>query len=452
MVGALLALAALLRFGFVANFISEPVLTGFKAGIGLVIVLDQAPRLLGLQISKTSFLEDLSSLWRHLPETSTTTLLLAVLTLLVLAAMEHWLPHSPAPLLAVGGGIAASWLLGLGARGVATVGAIPAGLPSLTLPDLTLLEQLLPGALGIALMSFTETIAAGRAFRAAAEPPILANRELVATGAANLAGGLLGAMPAGGGTTQTAVQRALGARSQLASLVVAATAGATLLFLAPLFAFLPQATLAAVVIVYSVGLIRPREFAAIRRVRHMEFRWAVVACLGVLLFGTLRGILVAIVVSLLALARMAANPEVHRLGRKPGTSFFRPVSPEHPQDETFPGLLMARPEGSIFFVNAQRIGEQLHRMIEAERPRVVTLDLRSVPDLEYTGLRTIMEAERRAREHGVELWLVALNPEVLEVVRRSGLADRLGPDAMFFSLETAVERFLARPRAAGPDR
>ena len=192
--------------------------------------------------------------------------------------------------------------------GVSTVGLIPQGFPSLTLPDPALIEQLVPGALGIALMSFTETIAVGRAFARPGDPPIDANRELIATGAANLGGALLGAMPAGGGTSQTAVVRAAGGRSQMASLVTAGVAVATMLLLAPLLGLLPHATLAAIVIVYSVGLIQPAEFRAIRKVRTMEFRWAVVAALGVLMLGTLEGIVVAIIVSLIGLASQSRQP------------------------------------------------------------------------------------------------------------------------------------------------
>ena len=245
--------------------------------------------------------------------------------------------------------------------GVSTVGLIPQGFPSLTLPDLALVEQLVPGALGIALMSFTETIAAGRAFARPDDPPINANRELIATGAANLGGALFGAMPAGGGTSQTAVVRAAGGRSQKASLVTAGAALATMLLLAPLLGLMPHATLAAVVIVYSVGLIQPAEFRAIRSVRTMEFRWALIACLGVLVFGTLKGIVVAIIVSMIGLASQTAQPRVSVIGRKRGADVLRPLSPEHPDDETFEGLLIVRPEGRLFFVNAQYVAEQIQR-------------------------------------------------------------------------------------------
>ena len=449
LVGAMLLLAALLRLGFVASFISTPVLTGFKAGIGLVIVLDQVPKLLGFHIAKHGFFRDLISVAQHVPESSLITLAVAAATLLVLIGMERLWPHSPAPLVAVGGGIAASWFFGLHPQGVSTVGLIPQGLPSLTMPDPALIQQLAPGALGIALMSFTESIAAGRAFAGPAEPPINANRELIATGVANLGGALFGAMPAGGGTSQTAVVRAVGGQSQKASLVTAGVAAATMLVLAPLLGLLPYATLAAVVIVYSVGLIQPAEFRAIRAVRTMEFRWALVACLGVLTFGTLQGIVVAIILSMIGLDSQTAHPRVSVIGRKRGTNVLRPLSPEHPDDETFDGLLIVRPEGRLFFVNAQYVAEQINALITQYQPRVVALDMSRVPDIEYSALRALAEGEARTTGRGAVVWLVGLNPGVLEVVRRAGLAERLGRERMLFDASVAIERYQALQPAAG---
>jgi sulfate permease, SulP family len=447
MVGIFLMLASVLRLGFIATFISTPVLTGFKAGIGLVIVLDQVPKLLGVHIDKAGFFRDLLSVAQHLPGTSLLTLAVAGGTLLVLFGMERVWPRAPAPLVAVGGAIAASWFFALHAQGVATVGLIPQGLPSVTMPDLALITALVPGALGMALMSFTETIAAGRAFARSDDPTINPNRELLATGAANLGGAFTGAMPAGGGTSQTAVVRNAGGRSQKASLVTACTAVATMLLLAPLLGLLPNATLAAVVIVYSVGLIQPAEFRNIRRVRTMEFRWAMVACLGVLLFGTLKGIVVAIIVSMIGLASQAANPRVHVIGRKRGADVLRPVSPEHPDDETFDGLLILRPEGRLFFVNAQGVAEQIGALVARYKPRVVALDLSRVPDLEYSALQMLVEGEKRASEHGATTWLVGLNPGVLEVVRNAGLDQRLGRDRMLFNAREAIERYQSLPPA-----
>jgi SulP family sulfate permease len=362
----------------------------------------------------------------------------------MLVALEHLLPRAPAPLIAVASGIAGMSLLNLHAYGVHAVGRVPTGLPSLTLPDLSLIEQLWPAAAGIALMSFTETIAAGRAFAAGSDRPLRPNRELVATGFANVGGALLGAMPAGGGTTQTAVNRLAGARSQMAGLVTSVASLVTMLVLAPFIGLMPDATLAAVVIVYSVGLIKPAEFRAILKVRRTEFVWAVVALAGVVALGTLKGILVAIVVSLVALAYQAADPPVRVLGRKPGTNVFRPRSQEHPEDETFPGLLLLRLEGRIFFANAARVGDKIMVLVAAAKPEVVLIDFSSVFDLEYTALKRLTEGEARERQNGVSLCLAALSPGVLAMVKRSPLAEVLGRERMFFNLEQALAKYQAR--------
>jgi MFS superfamily sulfate permease-like transporter len=401
------------------------------------------PKLLGVHITKQGFFADVLSVVHHVPDTSPMTLAVAAATFAILIGMERLWPHSPAPLVAVGGAIAASWVFGLQALGVSTVGLIRGGFPALTLPDASLIEQLIPGALGIALVSFTETIAAGRAFARPADPPINANRELVATGAANLGGALLGAMPAGGGTSQTAVVRAAGGQSQKASLVTAGSAAASMLLLAPMLGLMPNATLAAVVIVYSVGLIQPAEFRAIRNVRAMEFRWALIACAGVLVFGTLKGIVVAIIVSMIGLAGQTAHPRVHVIGRKRGADVLRPLSPEHPDDETFEGLLIVRPEGRLYFVNAQNVAEQITALVAQYKPRVLALDMSRVPDLEYSALEALMEGEKRATEGGSVVWLVGLNPGVLETVRHAGLHERVGRERMLFNARAAIEHYQA---------
>src|SRR5512136_1640671 len=389
LVGGMLVVASFLRLGFIANFISEPVLIGFKAGIGLVIVVDQIPKLLGIHFQKGGFLHNLLAILGGLPETSMATLAVGAIMIAILVGIEWFRPRAPAPLIAVALGIAGMGLLELQTLGVKSVGQIPQGLPSFSWPDFSLVAALWPGALGIAVMSFTETIAAGRAFSTSEEPPPRANQELLATGMANAGGALLGAMPAGGGTTQTAVNRLAGARTQLAEMVTAGATLVTMLVLAPLIGLMPHATLAAVVIVYSIGLIKPAEFRTILSVRRTEFIWALAALGGVVLLGTLQGIVVAIVVSLVALAHQVSNPPVHVLGRKPGTNVFRPGSKEHPEDETFPGLLLLRTEGRLFFANAARIGEKMKPLIAEARPKVVALDLRVVFDLEYTALKML---------------------------------------------------------------
>ena len=445
LVGVILLLASLLRLGFIANFISEPVLIGFKAGIALVIVLDQLPKLLGVHFPKGSFVHNLLATLGAIPHASLPTLAVGIVMIVLLVGIARFFPRAPAPLIVVALGIATVPLFGLQAKGVETVGEIPPGLPSFTFPDFSLVAQLWPGALGIALMSFTETIAAGRAFATSEEPHLLPNQELVATGLANVGGAVLGAMPSGGGTTQTAVNRLAGARTQLAELVTAASALLTMLFLAPLIGLMPEATLAAVVIVYSIGLIKPADFRLILEIRRTEFLWALTALAGVVLLGTLQGILVAIVVSLVALAYQTANPPVRELGRKPGTDVFRPRSKEHPEDETFPGLLMIQLEGRVFFANAERIADKMKALADEAKPKVVAVDLSGVPDLEYTALKMLIDAEKRQRERGVSIWLVGLNPEVLSVIQRSSLGKTLGRERMHFNLELAVAKYLAAP-------
>jgi sulfate permease, SulP family len=448
LVGAMLVLASILRLGFVANFISEPVLIGFKAGIAVVIVLDQLPKILGVHFARGTFVHNLMATVQGIPKTSMTTLAVGISMIVILIAIERLSPKAPAPLLAVAAGIAGAYFLNLHAHGVELVGHIPQGLPSLSLPVLSLAAELWPGALGIALMSFTETIAAGRAFANNDEPAPRPNRELLATGLANAGGALLGAMPGGGGTTQTAVNRLAGARTQMSEIVTAAMTLITMLLLAPLIGLMPQATLAAVVIVYSIGLIKPVEFRNILSVRRTEFIWALIAFAGVVLVGTLKGIIVAITVSMVALAYQVADPPVYVLGRKPGTNVFRPHSAEHPDDETFPGLLLLRLEGRVFFVNAEHIAEKIRLLIEEAQPKVVAVHLRGVPDLEYTALKMLTEGEKRQRERGIRLWLVGMNPRVLGVIQKSDLGQTLGHDAMHFNLEMAVAQYLGAAPAS----
>jgi MFS superfamily sulfate permease-like transporter len=442
--GVVLAVAGVLRLGFLAKFISDPVLVGFKAGIGLVIVVDQLPKFLGVHIDKGGWFHNLVATLAQLPHLSMPTAMIALLTAALLVGLEHFLPRSPAPLIAIGAAIAVSALMGLQASGVSVVGPIPAGLPDFAIPSIALAQVMWPGALGIALMSFTETIAAGRAFAEKGEPRPEANRELFATGAANVAGGFFGGMPAGGGTSQTAVNRHAGARTQMAGLVTALTGAATLLFLSPVLALMPLAALAAVVIVTSLPLISIASFRAIRRYRILEYTWTVAACLGVVVLGTLNGILVAVALSMVALIYLASHPPVYVMVRKPGTDVFRPVSAEHPEDEKVPGLLIMRTDGRIHFANVEYIGDQMWPHIIAERPRVVLLDCSGIVGFEYTAVMALSDAEERLKEDGMELWLARLSPEALAQVQRTALGDRLGRERMHFTLALAVEAYRRR--------
>ncbi len=447
LVGGFLVVAGLLRLGFLANFISDPVLTGFKAGVGLVIVVGQVPKLLGVHIEGTRFFQKIFSILDHVPEANRATLILAATTLAVLVGMRRFRPQLPAPLVAVVLGIAAAALLGLQGAGVALTGPIPARIPRPALPHLSLFSSLWLGALGMALMSFTESIAAGRAFARHDDPRPAPNRELIALGAANIAGSFFQGFPAGGGTSQTAVNSRAGARTQVAALVTVAMVAATLLFLSPLISLLPQATLAAVVVVTTAPLLSTADFRAILHVRRVEFIWALVACAGVVILGTLQGILVAIAISLLTIMYQANHPLVYTLRRKPGTAVFRPQLSDHPADETIPGLLIVKTEGRMTFASAPRVRERLAALIEAARPQVVILECSAIPDIEYTALRILTRAEEKMQEGGISLWLSALNPLALEMIRRSPLGRTLGSERMFFDICDAVNAYETRGKS-----
>lgn len=449
MVGIILSVAAILRLGFVANFISEPVLIGFKAGIGIVVIVDQIPKLLGLHFDKGGFVHNLGQILSGLGHLSWATLAVGIGTIGGLVLCERWRPRWPAPLIVVGLMIAGATFLGWEHLGVELVGAIPTGLPSLTLPDLSLVEAMWPAAAGIALMSFAETAAVGRAFIAEKDPPLRPNTELFATGLANIGGSLLGSMPGGGGTSQTAVNRNAGAKTQMSGVVAALAALLTMFLLAPFFAKMPNATLAGVVIVYSVGLIHFADFKAILKVRRTEFIWALAAIAGVILLGTLKGILVAIIISVFALGFQAANPVVNVIARIRGTNGFRPLSPVHPDDEIYPGLMMVRPEGRLFFLNAEIVSEKIRNLWETQ-PNINTiiLDLRGVFDLEYSALKMIVDAERRQRAAGVKLIIAAPNDEVRGMLMRSPLGKVLSAEGIYDSLDVAVEHYLSKNHKA----
>jgi MFS superfamily sulfate permease-like transporter len=269
----------------------------------------------------------------------------------------------------VAAGIAASTIFGLSRFGIELVGQVKEGLPSFAPPDVSLVAHLWPAAFGIALMSFVESIAAGRAFRNPDEPRPKPNGELLAIGLTNLIGGFFQNLPSGGGTSQTAVNRQAGAHTQISGVVTATVVVAVLCFLGPLVHYMPQATLAAVVVVPCAGMIKIPEFRAIWRTRFMEFSWAAASLAGVVLLGTLQGIFVAFVLSLLALSFHASRRPVFVLGRKSGTDVFRPQSKEHPEDELFPGLLLLKTEGMVHFANAERIWDLLTQLITKHQPR-----------------------------------------------------------------------------------
>ena len=440
LVGGVLIGARFLRLGFLANFISKPVLVGFEAGVGVVILVGQLKSVLGVHVTSHSTIGTLLELPGLLPQAHGATVLVGLAGIAVLLVLPHLVPRLPSSLVWVALSITASAVFGFEALGVKSVGAVPSGLPSLMLPDLSLAGQLWPAALGIALMSFTESVASARTFCTRDDPPVNANRELLAVGAANVAAAFAGGMPAGGGASQTAVADKAGARSQMAQWVNAAMVLVSLLFLSRVIGLLPQAALGALILVVACSMIKPGHFREIGRVRKDELAWAFVTLAGVILLGTLNGILVAVAISILTLFYQANHPPVYAVAYNREKGIFRRAG-EHAGDEAFPGLLMLRTEGRLTFANAANAAEKMRALETESNPRTIVLECSAIPDIEYTALAMLTEAEQNLRARGVTLWLAAVNPDLLRVIERSPLGRTLGHERMFFSLAKALEAY-----------
>jgi MFS superfamily sulfate permease-like transporter len=336
--------------------------------------------------------------------------------------------------------IAAAALFNLQGLGVKSVGAVPAGLPALAWPDLQFVAQLLPAALGIALMSFTESVAAARSFWQHDDPPIDANRELLAIGLANLAAAGVGGMPAGGGTSQTAIANAAGARSQMAQWVNAGMVLLCLLMLSAVIGLLPDPALGALILVAAIGMIKPAAFSAIAQVRRDELLWALATLAGVILIGTLQGILIAVAISMLTLFYQANHPPVYRGAYSRAQAIFRRAG-DNERDETFPGLLLLRTEGRLNFANAANVAAKMQLLIAQTQPppRVIVIDCSAIPDIEYTALLMLTDAEQNLRSRGIELWLAGVTPDLRQVIERSPLGVALGPQRFFHNLFKALD-------------
>jgi high affinity sulfate transporter 1 len=447
MVGAIMVAGSVLRLGFLANYISLPVLVGFQAGVGILIIVGQLKSLLGVRFESTTTLGTLLELPAVLPQAHGLTVLIAAAAIALLVVLEKLYPRRPIPLLVVGLGILGSFSFGLEALGVKTVGSFPPGLPALRLPDPALVTALWPAALGIAAMSFAESITAARAAWQQDEPLVGANRELLALGAANSAAAFVGGMPSDGAVSHTAIARQAGARSQLAQWAAAASVAVTLLLLYRAIAALPEAALAAVVVFVSFGMVKVKDFVAIARVRRTELVWALVTVAGVVVLGTLNGILLAMAISVLTLIYRANRPPVYAVAYDRERRVFRRAG-ENAGDETFPGLLILRIEGRLMFANAEYAAAKIRALVEQAKPRVIALECSAILDIEYTALVALAEAEQRLSARGVTLWLAGVNPTVLPVLARSPLAAGSDPSRLFANLHQVLE---AWERGAAPE-
>jgi len=458
--GLIALVAGLLRLGFLASFISEPVLKGFIIGLALTIVAGQLPDLFGVEGRGGNFFEQLWRLLSDLDQTSVTTLAVGLASLTLVLGLRRFAPAVPGSLVAVLVGIAAVGLLDLDAHGVAIVGQIDSGLPALGTPDVAAADYLAlaPAAAAVMLVGFAEGLGAAKTYAARHHYEVDANRELLGLGAANLGSGLSSGMVVNGSLSKTAVNGSAGARSQVSGLVVAALTILTLLFLTGLFENLPQATLAAVVIAAVIELVDIPALATLYRIATRELRGiygiavrpdfiaAVAALAGVLVFDTLPGLFIGIVVSLLLLLYRASRPHVAVLGQVPGTSGQYGDIQRHPENELEPGIALLRVEGGLFFANADTVRAAVRAHAAEPGTRAVVLDAETAPFIDVSAARMLVQVTDDLRRLGVELVLTRSVGQVRDVLRRADTAATLPP--AYPSVQAAVEALSdgSRPR------
>jgi high affinity sulfate transporter 1 len=438
--GIAAALAGLLRLGFLAGFISEPVLKGFIVGLALTIIVGQLPALFGVEKGSGDFFEKLADLIRDLGDTSATTLAVGAVSLAVVLGLRHSAPGVPGSLVAVAVGVLAVKLFSLDDHGVEIVGTIEPGLPPLGLPDVDASRygDLAAGAVGVALVGFAEGLGAAKTYAARHHYEVDANRELVGLGTANLAAGLSSGMVVNGSLSKTAVNGSAGAKSQVSGLVVAVMTIVTLLLLTGLFESLPEATLAAVVIAAVIELV---DVASLRRLFRVwtarlgtiygaaaraDFIAALAAMLGVLVFDTLPGLFIGIGVSLLLLVYRASRPNIAELGRVPNLPEAQWTDlARHADNETVDGVAVLRLEGGLFFADADHVRASVRSRGQREGVHAVVLDLETVPFVDVTGAEMLVQLREELDAAGVRLFVARDVGQVRDVLRSAGGEQRV---------------------------
>ena len=449
--GVVAILCGLLRLGFVAQFLSEPVLTGFIFGLAASIAMRQAPKLFGIEGGDGDFFQRLWQLITHLGETNGWTLAIGAASLAILFGLKHFAPRVPESLVALAFGILAVSLFGLEQQGVDIVGAIPSGLPHLGLPALSLADigALISGALALTLVAYAEHIGAASTFAAKHHDEVRANQELIGLGVANLGAGLFQGFIVGGTLSKTAANNAAGARSQVSGLTAALLTLLTMLLLTPLFKNLPEATLGAVIIVALWSLMNVGALQRYWRLRRIDFTLALTALLGELLFDVLPGLLIAVVLSLVLLIYRASRPNLSVLGRAPGRIDFEDVQ-SSPTVRVIPGLLLVRPNEEIFFANATALREKIVALARAShtKPRAVLLDLEETGELDVPGVDMLRELYDELDRDDITLLLVRVHHTVHTMLDRSGLITQMGADHIYPRALSAVRANLV---AAGDE-
>ncbi len=452
MVGILMVAMGAARLGFVAQFLSQPVLSGFTSAAAIIIAGTQLRNILGVDLVRSEYTFDiLVDVGRRLDEVHLLTLALGTGAFALLMLLRRWRPAIPWALLVVIGATAAVSLFGLEDRGVQVVGEVPKNLPSPQLPSLSgdRVESLFTLSLAITLVAMVESLAMAQYFAARRRYRIRPGQEFVALGAANITAGLFQGYPVAGSFSRTAVNAASGALTPVSGLITAAVIGLTLMVAAPVFRPLPKAALAAVVFMAATSLFDVAEARRLWRVKRSDSYLLLLAFSATLVLGIERGIAVAVVASLVVILQKTSRPHIAVLGRLPGTQVFRNVE-RSPAAVTTPGILVVRVDAPLYFANAEYLKEKLERVAtdRDEDVQVLVFDMSSVNDIDSSADRALHELADDFAAQGIDLYLASVKGLVRDVMRRSGLYDHLGADRFFLSTDEAVRAAETRLMAA----
>jgi SulP family sulfate permease len=443
-VGAVSLLCWLARLGFLANLLSHPVLIGYMAGIAVLMIVSQLSKVTGIPVTGDSTLSELWSFLANLDQVRLPTLAVAAGTFVLLAASQRLKPRWPGPLIAMVFAAAAVGIFNLDQVGVETVGSIPRGLPTVSIPDFSTIDlsTLLPAALGVMIVAYTDNVATARAFAARRREVIDARQEFLALGMANLSAGLSSGFPVSSSGSRTVIGDALGSRTQLYSLVAAAMVLLTLLFLGPALATFPMAALGAVVVFAAFRLIDLAELRRIARFRRSELVLALATTAAVLIFDVLYGIAVAVALSILDLLRRIARPHDGILGFVPGLAGMHDID-DYATGRQMPGLLVYRYDAPLFFANAEDFKRRALESIDGADPPVewFLLNAEANTEVDLTAVDALEEVRKTLAERGIVFALARVKMDLREDLAPTGLIDRVGEDRLFPTLPTAVTAY-----------
>jgi high affinity sulfate transporter 1 len=457
MTGLFLLIGGLLRLGVLADFLSRPVLDGFIVGVAITIVVGQLDKILGYEVAEVEleFIPDILLIISDLGMTHWPTLVVGLVSLALLFIIEKYLPKVPAAITVLVLAIIVSALLDFESMGIHIVGEIPAGLPSLGMPGVSMeqLASLIPGALAIMLVAYSESIATARTYASKFNYKVDADQEFIGLGAANLGSGFSTSFVVDGSLSKTAASVDAGAKTQMVSIIAAIAVVITAIALTPFFRTLPEATLGAIVIHAVWHLINFKKIGKYRSITSLDFWTALVAMLGVLAVGILEGLLIAVFLGLLGLLYASKSQTTAVLAKVAGENIYRSLE-NNPDGEIYPGLLITRFEGSLFFANAPDMADEIRYGVEVTEPApaVVLVDVESITEVDATALITIKELNEELERSGIDLRLARVRAHVLDLMRTTELDQEIGPEYIYDSVHAGVGAFLAEPRDEGVEQ